>query len=68
MTLCICKMECIKKKTSASEGSLHAALAVVHYKLEELEQSQDLYARAYDIQVSLRALKVCTQGHRKLLY
>ena len=29
-----------------------AALAVVHYKLAELEQSQDLYARAYDIQVS----------------
>jgi hypothetical protein len=28
-----------------------AALAVVHYKLGELEQSQDLYARAYDIQV-----------------
>ena len=27
-----------------------AALAVVHYKLGELEHSQDLYARAYDIQ------------------
>lgn len=31
--------------------AVHAALAVVHYKLGELEQSQDLYARAYDIQV-----------------
>ena len=30
---------------------MHAALAVVYYKLGELEQSQDLYARAYDIQV-----------------
>jgi hypothetical protein len=29
----------------------HAALAIVKYKLGELEDSQDLYARAYDIQV-----------------
>ena len=33
--------------------AVHAALAVVYYKLGELEQSQDLYARAYDIQVGL---------------
>jgi len=32
---------------------LCAALAVVHYKLGQLEKAQDLYARAYDIQVSV---------------
>jgi hypothetical protein len=32
-------------------GCAHAALAVVHYKLGQLEDAQDLYARAYDIQV-----------------
>lgn len=30
---------------------LGAALAVVHYKVGQLEEAQDLYARAYDIQV-----------------
>ena len=35
---------------------MHAALAVVYYKLGELEQSQDLYARAYDIQVGWQTL------------
>ena len=35
----------------ARKGFSCTALAVVHYKLGELEQSQDLYARAYDIQV-----------------
>ena len=33
---------------------LRAALAVVHYKLGRLEEAQDLYARAYDIQVRRR--------------
>lgn len=33
-----------------------AALAVVHYKLGQLEVAQDLYARAYDIQVSVLLL------------
>ena len=32
--------------------AFNAALAVVHYKLNQLEDSQDLYARAYDIQAS----------------
>ena len=33
---------------------LGAALAVVHYKVGRLEEAQDLYARAYDIQVCRR--------------
>lgn len=44
---CICATGSIKYTWQL----LCAALAVVHYKLGELEQSQDLYARAYDIQV-----------------
>ena len=47
---------------TAREGRLCAALAVVHYKLGELEQSQDLYARAYDIQVRVRSVTGPTSG------
>lgn len=48
-----CKLYNSKARQTAEEGRLCAALAVVHYKLGELEQSQDLYARAYDIQVRM---------------
>lgn len=39
---------------------LGAALAVVHYKMGQLEEAQDLYARAYDIQVR-PVLSSCTK-------
>ena len=36
---------------------------MVHYKLGELEHSQDLYARAYDIQVYNTSSWACTYGN-----
>ena len=58
----LCALVCcgLKAHTRARKGFLLcAALAVVHYKLGELEQSQDLYARAYDIQVAPTSAPAC---------
>ncbi|CAL5227758.1 g10777 [Coccomyxa viridis] len=44
-------MESLEHSDTLDIACVCNALAVVHYKLGELEQSQDLYARAYDIQV-----------------
>lgn len=57
------RVKCISQSNLAPNSlAAPAALAVVHYKLGELEQSQDLYARAYDIQVW--AFTPCHVYHR----